>query len=62
MLPGKKEFSEEYKEEVKRLTRIIEKDFQPHMFIAAYLGSKLYYYNYRVLFFVIPVILLALYD
>ena len=62
MFHGKKEFSEEYVEEVKRLTRVIEKDFQPHMFIAAYLGSKLYYYNYNVLYFVIPVILPALYD
>jgi len=62
MFTGKEEFSEEYVEEVKRLTRVIEEDFQPHMFIAAFLGAKLYYYNYIILYFVIPVILLALYD
>jgi len=62
MFTGKEEFSEEYVEEVKRLTRVIEEDFQPHMFIAAFFGAKLYHQNYVILYFVIPVILLALYD
>lgn len=62
MFSDKKEFTGEYEEEAKRLKRIIEEDFQPHMFIAIVLGGNLYNHNYNVLYFMIPVVLLALYD
>ncbi|PKL18213.1 MAG: hypothetical protein CVV49_07095 [Spirochaetae bacterium HGW-Spirochaetae-5] len=62
MFLNENKFSREYEEEAQRLKLIIEEDFQPHMFIAIVLGGKLYNHNYYVLYFIIPVVLLALYD